>query len=37
MTDRYYTANPLEADKVAIAHHPVLPYWKGEYGQLKLR
>jgi len=37
MTDRYYTANPLEADKVAIAHHPVLPFWKGEYGQLKLR
>jgi len=27
MTDRYYTADPLIADKIALAHHPVVPLW----------
>lgn len=27
MTDRYYTVDPLVCDRVALAHHPVLPLW----------
>lgn len=28
MSDRYYTANPLEADRLALSHNPVVELWR---------